>query len=250
MNGSARRGLGKRGLGFQPDNKTLTGWKPVPLAFFLAMTATLHAVEQAGDIQEESQPGAEKTEPTALAAAVEAADVAPGRPAASAVGSHDVRLSPSQHRALLYADLKAAGFKDFKRLKDDERVAFYEAYPADKEMLSRTTLGPIDAQPPRECIAGEAPSLADAKERFPLHYPMMGRMKATEGVFEWMDKRLVFRTEKQMYYVDEYHILYRLERLGLKNQDAGSRPAKINAVWMVNTLDGLRVIYMQKVELL
>ena len=42
-------------------------------------------------------PGAVKTEPTALAAGFEAADIAPARPAASDVGSHDVRSSPSQY---------------------------------------------------------------------------------------------------------------------------------------------------------
>ena len=39
--------------------------------------------------------GMVKTEPTALAAGIDAADVAPTGPAASAVGSHDIRLSPS-----------------------------------------------------------------------------------------------------------------------------------------------------------
>ena len=37
-----------------------------------------------------------KTEPTALAAGIEAADIAQVRPAASAVGSHDVCFSPSR----------------------------------------------------------------------------------------------------------------------------------------------------------
>ena len=39
-----------------------------------------------------------KTEPPALVAGVEAADVAPVRPAASAVGSHNVHFSPSHSR--------------------------------------------------------------------------------------------------------------------------------------------------------
>ena len=40
-----------------------------------------------------------KPEPTALAAGDEATDVAPVGPAASAVGSHDVRFSPSQTKS-------------------------------------------------------------------------------------------------------------------------------------------------------
>ena len=149
---------------------------------------------------------------------------------------------------LQYSDLVRAGFKDFKRLKDDQRTAFYQVYPPDNKMLTRAKLGPIEPQSPNECIFGEAPPLAEAQKKFPLHYPMMGRMESIKGVFEWMDRRLIFRTEDQLYRVDEYHILHRLESLGVK-RGSDRQPATISAVWMVNTLDGLRIIYMQEIVL-
>lgn len=149
-----------------------------------------------------------------------------------------------------YADLEKAGFTKLRwqNLKDEERSAFYEAYAREEEMLSRVRLGPINPQPLQECISGEAPAIAEAKKKFPLHYPMMGRMKNVSGVLEWHEKQLIFRTARQRYHVDEYHILYRLEQLGFVKK-TGPRKATTDIVWMVNKINGLRVLYMQHIKL-
>ena len=80
-------------------------------------------------------------------------------------------------------DLEKSGFTKLRwqNLKTDERTAFYRAYPPDKEMLKRTRVGLIDLKLLEECIAGEAPSTAEANRKFPLHYPMLGRIKNTPG---------------------------------------------------------------------
>jgi hypothetical protein len=149
-----------------------------------------------------------------------------------------------------YTDLAKAGFEniDIKKLDEAERAAFDKVYPPDEEMLRRVRLGPINPQPMNECIAGEAPPLADALENFPLHYPMTGRMHAISGVFEWQDKQLLFSTENQTYRVNEHHILYRLEQLGFTPK---SDPAKatLDAVWTVNKIHGLQFLYVQHIRL-
>lgn len=155
-------------------------------------------------------------------------------------------------KPIQYADLAKAGFKKVKslgKLKDkDARTAFYRAYPADTEMLERVLLGPINKQPLDECIAGEAPTLAEARRRFPQYYPRIGRMLQISGVFERNGKKIYLRTQTQLYHVDEPHIVYRLEQLGLTGKSA-SLKATVDAVWFLNSLDGLRIVYLQRIEL-
>ena len=114
-------------------------------------------------------------------------------------------------------------------------------------MLSRLTLG-TQNQKITECIAGEAPTLSAAKRAFPSHYPLMGRMKNTPGTFVWHEKKLLLKTKTQIYHVDEYHILYRLEQLGLK-RNTGPQSVTLDAVWLVNKIDGLRLIYLETAKL-
>ena len=149
-----------------------------------------------------------------------------------------------------FTDLEKGNFAKLRwqNLKEEERAAFYRAYIPAKKMLGRVRLGEIDPKPMQECILGEAPSIAEAKKKFPLHYPMLGRMQSTSGMFEWTDKKLIFRTATQRYHVDEYHILYRLEQLGL-TKESKPRKATVDAIWMVNRIDGLRIVYMQTIEL-
>jgi len=149
-----------------------------------------------------------------------------------------------------FVDLEKSGFTKLRwqNLKTEERTAFYRAYAPDKEMLKRTRVGLIDPKLLGECIAGEAPSITEAKRKFPLHYPMLGRIKNTAGTFEWKNKKLIFRTASQQYHVDEYHILHRLERLGFTKK-SGARKATVEAIWMVNRFDGLRILYMQSIDL-
>ena len=110
-------------------------------------------------------------------------------------------------------DLEKSGFTKLRwqNLKAEERTAFYRAYAPDKEMLERTRICIIDPKLLKECIAGEAPLTAEANRKFPLHYPILGRIKNTPGTFEWKNKKLIFRTAKQQHHVDEVHILHRLE---------------------------------------
>jgi hypothetical protein len=133
-------------------------------------------------------------------------------------------------------------------LKAEERAAFYRAYAPDKEMLERTRIGIIDPKLLEECIAGEAPSIAQANRKSPLHYPMLGRIKNTPGTFEWKNKKLIFRTAKQQYHVDESHIFHRVEQSGFTGK-SDPRKATVEAIWMVNRFDGLRIIYMQTINL-
>ncbi|MEK7951163.1 hypothetical protein [Luteolibacter soli] len=151
---------------------------------------------------------------------------------------------------LQYADLAKEGIKkvEWKRLKKDEVEAFYKAYPADREMLDRVTLGDEITGPLDECIAGEAPPLAEALKKFPLHYPLMGRMKNITGTFEWQGRSLVFRTTGQLYAIDEPGIVLRLKQMGATAK-SGPRQGTVEAVWFVNRLDGLRILYLQRVEL-
>lgn len=152
---------------------------------------------------------------------------------------------------ITYAELGKAGFRKprWQSLKDDERAAFFKAYPADEEMLKRMKLG-LQSQDLKECISGEPPSIQEGLKKFPLHYPMLGRMKRVTGVFEWKGrKQLLFRTEQQLYHVDEYHLLYRLSQLGFTSKSE-SRKATIDAVWLVNRIDGLRLVYARKIDLL
>jgi hypothetical protein len=159
--------------------------------------------------------------------------------------SETLRAAPLQ-----FAELEKAGFVKpfFRNLKDDEQAAFYKVYPADKEMLDRVTIG--DSGKLEECIAGEAPPLAEAFEKFPLHYPMLGRMQNVTGVLQWTDngRKLIFRTARQQYHVDEFHIVHRLERMGF-TQKSAPRKATLDAVWTVNRIDALRFLYMQQIEL-
>jgi len=110
-------------------------------------------------------------------------------------------------------DLEKSGFTKLRwqNLKAEERTAFYRAYAPDKEMLERTRICIIDLKLLKECIAGEAPLTVEANRKFPLHYPILGRIKNTPGTFEWKNKKLIFRTAKQQHHVDEVHILHRLE---------------------------------------
>ena len=149
-----------------------------------------------------------------------------------------------------FTDLEKGNFAKLRwqNLKEEERTAFYRAYLPAKEMLGRVRLGSIDPQPLQECISGEAPSIAVAKKKFPLHYPMLGRMQKIAGVFEWTDKKLIFRTATQRYHVDEYHLLYRLEQVGFTNKSK-PRTATVDAVWMVNRINALRIIYIQTIAL-
>lgn len=151
---------------------------------------------------------------------------------------------------LLYADLAKAGFRkvDWKRLNEREVAAFYQAYPADRQMLDRIRLGDEVTTPLEECIAGEAPPLAEARKKFPLHYPLLGRMKDVTGTFEWRGKSLFFRTASQLYPTDEAHIHLRLKQLGFTRGSA-PREATVEAVWFVNHEDGLRLLYLQKIAL-
>lgn len=150
----------------------------------------------------------------------------------------------------LYADLAKAGFKkvDWRRLSEREVAAFYQAYPADREMLERIRIGDEVTTPLEECISGEAPPLAEARKKFPLHYPLLGRMKDVTGTFEWRGKSLFFRTARQIYPTDEAHIHLRLNQLGFTRR-SGPREATVEAVWFVNREDGLRLIYLQKIDL-
>ena len=149
-----------------------------------------------------------------------------------------------------FTDLEKGSFLKLRwqNLKEQERAAFYRAYIPAKKMLDRVRLGEIDPKPMQECILGEAPSIAEAEKKFPLHYPMLGRMQSTSGTFEWTDKKLIFRTATQRYHVDEYHILYRLEQLGF-TKESKPRKATVDAIWMVNRIDGLRIVFMQTIEL-
>lgn len=153
-------------------------------------------------------------------------------------------------KPLQYTDLQKAGFtlKSLSKLKDDQKAEFYRIYQPDKEMLDRMMLGTIHKNPMDECIVGEPPSIAEAKEKFPHYFPKVGRMQKTKGSFEWQGKHLYFRTEKQVYEVGEFHILYRLEQLGLK-KGSGPVEATVDAVWLVNKLDGLRFVYLEHVGL-
>lgn len=173
---------------------------------------------------------------------------------------------------LRYADLAKAGFRkvEWKRLTPGEVAEFYRAYPADREMLDRVRLGDEDTAALEECIAGEAPPVAEALEKFPLYYPMLGRMKDVTGTFEWQGKNLLFRTDRQLYRTDEAHIHLRLKQLGFTRGSAPRR-ASVEAVWCVtgtrerkppapgdpaaeafwttNLTDGLRILYLQKIDL-
>lgn len=156
----------------------------------------------------------------------------------------------ARDKPIQYSDLQKAGFnlKAFGKLNDDQKAEFNRIYPPDREMLDRMMLGTINKIPLDECIAGEPPSIEEAKEKFPHYFPTKGRMQKTKGIFEWQGKQLFFRTEKQIYEVGEFHIVYRLEQLGLKK---GSAPveATVDAVWIVNKLDGLRFVYLEHVNL-
>lgn len=151
---------------------------------------------------------------------------------------------------LHYTDLAKEGFRKvvWKRLNEHEVAAFYRAYPADREMLDRIRMGDELTTPLEECIAGEAPPLAEAKKKFPLHYPMVGRMKDVSGTFEWRGKSLFFRTARQLYPTDEAHIHLRLKQLGF-TRGSDPREATVEAIWHVNPEDGLRILYLQKIDL-
>lgn len=155
-----------------------------------------------------------------------------------------------REKPIQFEELGKAGFEVglFKRLKEEDVAEFYKAYPPDREMLDRVELGPITKSPLEECIEGEAPTIEAALKVFPKYYPMTGRMVKTDGTFEWEGKNLHFRTKTQLYHVDEYHIRHRLEKLGVKN-GSGPVQATVEAVWRVNPIDGLRILYMQRVKL-
>ena len=144
------------------------------------------------------------------------------------------------------ADLKKAGFtKSFKRMKPAEKETFAKAYPQDEEMIDRMNADGIRVS---YCLAGEAPTLEAANKKSPGFYPKLGRMKGVDGSFEWIDKKLHFRTVTQFYHVDEYHLLHRLEKLGLQRKD-GARKATVSAVWLLNSIGGIRFVYMQDIAL-
>ncbi len=148
------------------------------------------------------------------------------------------------------AKLEEAGFtkQRWQQLKEDERSAFYRAYAPDKEMLNRAKVGLIEKKPLQECIAGEAPTITEAKKCFPRYYPLMGRMKMVTGTFEWMNRKLFFRTATQLYHVDEYHILHRLQKLGFK-MNSNPKQATVDAVWAINGIGGLRFLFVQTIKL-
>jgi len=150
--------------------------------------------------------------------------------------------TPAADRPIQFSELEEAGFavKNFKNLTAEQRSAFYLAYPPDAEMLERSLL--------EECIAAEAPTLAEARRKFPQHYPGVGRMRQVAGDFEWIGKKLHFRTATQLYHIEEAHIVYRLRQLGLDEKSA-PRQATVDAVWFMNPFDGLRIVYLHKVRL-
>jgi hypothetical protein len=147
-----------------------------------------------------------------------------------------------------YADYLGHPFKhiDFKRLKDNERTAFFKIYPADTEMQERSGI--------ENCIAGEAPPFTEALNRFPLHYPKVGRMARVTGAFEWQrneggkNESLVFRTTKQRYQVREYFLLHRLEQAGFGAKSPATE-ATLDAVWEFDQLSGLFIAYIQRLHL-
>jgi hypothetical protein len=148
------------------------------------------------------------------------------------------------------AELEKAGFtkQRWQQLKDSERTALYRAYVPDKEMLERARVGLIEPQSVEECISGEAPTIAEARKRFPRYYPLQGRMRDVAGTLEYINRKLFFRTATQLYHVDEYHILHRLEKLGHK-RNSKPRKAIVDAVWAINSIGGLRFLYAQKIKL-
>ena len=161
-------------------------------------------------------------------------------------------LVPAMHAntPIDLAKLEEAGFtkQRWQKLKDHERAALYRAYAPDQEMLHRVRVGLIEQQPLEECISGEAPTIAEGKKRFPRYYPLQGRMKQVTGTLEWINKKLFFRTATQLYHVDEYHILHRLEKLGHK-RNSKPRKATVDAVWAINGIGGLRFLYAQTIKL-
>ena len=146
-----------------------------------------------------------------------------------------------------FSELIEAGFE--KKLKETDHDSFYQAYSRDEEMLARVRIGPIHYHPMRECIAGPAPSIKEAREKFSLYYPRFGRAKVLSGSFEWKGKRLFFRVGDQPYAVEDHHILYRLREMGIANKEDQITATLTNAVWQINEESGLQIIYLQKVAL-
>ena len=73
-------------------------------------------------------------------------------------------------------------------------------------------------------------------------------MLQVKGEFERKGKRIFFRTPNQLYHVDEHHIVYRLAQAGLTGKTE-SLKATVDAVWFLNSLDGLRIVYLQTLNI-
>ena len=95
---------------------------------------------------------------------------------------------------------------------------------------------------------GRSPLNCRGKQEVPPALPDAGAHQEHSRTFEWKNKKLIFRTAKQQYHVDEFHILHRLEQSGFTGK-SGPRKATVEAVWMVNRFDGLRILYMRTINL-
>jgi hypothetical protein len=134
---------------------------------------------------------------------------------------------------------------ELKHLDDDEQAAFFEVYRPDPDAQKKLEV--------EHAIRGEAPPFAEAKKNFPALYPYFGRMQNIRGTLLWEEEQqgksgLVFQTETQRYYVEEYFLLERLQRAGIKNKSQ-PRQATLNACWTFDQLHGLTLVYLEKLDI-